>query len=540
MEKYQIIEYILEYELVEIKEIIEKFSIQPERLLSQITDYNEISFKYEIEHKEGLITVKEKVNNVIIDHTATRLVELERLWLTGLFHISELEIIFGRSRKTLYKNIQQIKQKFSTERTGDAIVQSQLNKYSYDKLQKIASYKQISVEQVIRSICEFVAKEQHLDVNLERLVELNLNYQFSDEYLAPSTIFASEIIHSIETYLKVKFINEYKINQVHHHVESSYYKYVNNIYIQRIDIENVFPRDKERFEKVATILEMLFKSMHLYYCDEELLYLSLYFLDQNDFSYLKVKVIAEEGSSKLLVERQIEENFDNFKFVTTNPDYVISTYDHFADTIVKTKFDVNDIKQISKHLKLKSNRSEETKLYFKLKSVLKKNVSLSEFSEILNTEKRQTKRSLLECMMDNGFYSFGKVESLGSTIKLISTILMERGSVSTEYLNSLVEQMNLYSTEFNLINNVALVHAPVADNIYKSDLIVMYSREGFQFTNSYVHLIIAFSAVDDVDLLLPLQDLYMLLDSPAFIEQLDLHPAATDFKRYLEKSLKKR
>lgn len=539
MEKLQFIEYILSSKVVELKEVLTKFDMNHEQFLVQINQFNKISFQQEFVVEDNLIIVKNKINNRIVDTKSNRQKELAKLWFTNQFTIDELEIIFGRSRKTLYKDIQQIKKKLLELSSTTNSIQMQLNIFTFDQLEEIANYKNITTNELLSAICNMLKTILNVDCSIREIIELNINYIENDEYAEESRIFASEVIHAIETYLKVKFINDFKKQQIARHIDTSFYKYVNNIFIPKSKLVNVFPRDSERFERISTIMEMLFKSKKLYYSEEELLYLSLYFLDVKDFAYIKVKVDEFEGSRKLYIEKQLLDNFDNFLLTNDKADYVVSSVTKTADTVIKLNFDVNDIKQISKRLKLKSNRVEETKLYFKLKSLLRKNVSLDEFSSVLTSEKRQTKRSLLECFNDEGFYSCQPTSSSSQTIEEISNLLKSRGSVGEEYQDSIKLQMELYSTEFKLINNVALIHAPIADHVYKSDLIMAYSENGFVFSNSVVNFIVAFSAIDDIDLLLPLQDLYTLLSLEDFSDYLDTKPSSKEFCSFLEQSLKK-
>ncbi len=508
-----IINYIKENNYISIKNLLDEFEVEKKDIYDTIREYNKNSFYYKVEIIDDIIYFLDNTD-IFSNKRKDRLDVLKYLYLCGIFSIEELEIIFGRNRKTLYKDIKKIKEELKEEYNKksepvDIFYQSILNNVDYEILKKIKELKRITITKIYFKLAQGIDILLELDKHQE-VMEKRLYLPYSFE----SRVLSNDIFNKIERYKKKNIIDKTIKKKLISHIESSYYRYKNKVFEKRIEVNNIIKSYADDYYEISTIIKMVFKSNNLYFSEEEILFISIYFLNNDIYQNIKVKVSSKRESMKLFMKRELEKNFYDFTFVDSEYDILVSDDINLTGDvcIVKIPFDVYEIKMLSRFLKFRKEDVLLNNLYFKIKPLLKKNIDFESFKKKINYKQTNNSLELKDYIFEDQIKIINENINWEKSIKEATKILEEKNFITNKYYEDVIKLVKMYNTETIIVDNIALIHAPISNAVLNSSFSFILNKKSIIFPNNKkVNLIILFSANNEIDLLLPLIDLHKIL-----------------------------
>ncbi|MFV0499590.1 MAG: PTS sugar transporter subunit IIA [Bacilli bacterium] len=539
----ELIEVLSNVESIDYSQLVKLLKIDIECLNTLCDQYNRISFYAQIVKSEDRVYIDNADENV--GSVRERQELMRQLYVSNCYSILEFEIIFGRSTKTIYRDLKIIRDNLQKEFKvwnvdSTSFILNEINKFKPDIVTRIMGDKKLTHSQFLEGGISSITKILEIEVDNNQILHLYINREtLSEVDKVEAAQFTRDIIKNIEYYLHMNYTNDAKRKLLQAHIESKYFAYKNRVLLQTIDPLQIVHNYKEMYSRVSPIIEMLFNVYELYCNEEEIMYIALYFLNIKDFTKLTVNVKALKGSEKILIQNQLLENFENFDFVEDKGDLTITNIPDTNDSIfIKTMFDSTDIKAISKVLDKKSNLSPELELYFKLKPLLKKSTDYDTFLNTINPPLVESRHSL-ETLVGNDLLIDSETTSWLTAIKRVCNILKSNLSTDNTYYDEIMKYINNYKTEFLISDSVALIHAPITSHIFKTDMVVIYNHEGIDFPNEKkIKLVIGFCAKSEVDMLLPLQQLYSAVTENNFENKIEGIKNQADLKEVFKFSQK--
>ncbi len=508
-----IIAYIKENNYISIKNLLDEFEVQKTDIYDTIKEYNKNSFYYKIDMIDDIIYFLDNTD-IFSNKRKDRLNVLKYLYLCGMFSIDELEIIFGRDRKTLYKDIKKIKEEIKEEyniknEPGDIFYQSILNNVDYEILKKIKELKKISINEIYVKLAEGIDALLSLD-KCQEVIEKRQYSPFPFE----SGVLSNDIFNNIQRYKKKKIIDQNIKKKLLTHIEFSYYRYKNKVFERRIEVNNIIKSYADDYYEISTIIKMVFKSNNLYFSEEEILFISIYFLNNDIYQNIKVKVSSKRESRKLFIKRELEKNFCDFTFVDNEYDILVSDDINLIGDVcvVKIPFDVYEIKMLSRFLNFRKKDVLLNSLYFKIKPLLKKNIDFESFKKKINHKSTNNSLGLKDYIFEDQIKIINENIIWEKSIKQATDILEEKNFITNKYYEDVIKLVKMYNTETIIVDNIALIHAPISNAVLNSSFSFVLNKKSIIFPNNKkVNLIILFCANNEIDLLLPLIDLHKIL-----------------------------
>ncbi len=516
-----IVELIINSAPLTTADVINILNVDANQITCAVTSYNQISFYKQIIIVDDYIEVKNKADDDI-SHLARQNL-IQQMVLANTHSISELEIIFGRSDKTIYREIKRakdaIRDHYLQFKEGDIkFVIYYVNSLDASFKQYLAKVKQTALEKLIRNTVDTINRICAIDCDADLLVNMYLGEaQISAGDKQFCIRLAEEIVDNIQKYLHMQFVNYNKIKLLEVHLETKLFAYRHNLLLKTIDYQLIVHKYMAMYKRVAPIIKMILNVHELAYSEEEVMYIALYFLNEADYRKNTVRVIAKRGSDKIMIENQLREHFENFELSENEANIIISNEKHNAQTIcVNTLFGLEDLKVIAKYIDKQKNVNEQLEMYFKLKPLLKKSVEYEDFQRCVAPLQYEENSSILSIAKDDIFWMDTSIKWL-QAIRMICRQMIANHSTDESYYLEIMKYIERYKSEFLIAKEVALIHAPITSHVYKTDIVILYNKSGFLFPNEQsVKLVIGFCAITEIDMLLPLQDLYQIITNPSF------------------------
>lgn len=529
--KNDFINYIKEKEVVEINVLIKELNLDMKYISFNIDKFNKYSCYYKITKVENILYWETK--DLFSSKKSERILVLKNLYLMSVYSIEELELIFGRNRKTLYKDIKKIKEtilmEFNTSNNNELFYQNILNEIDYLIINKTIELKKINEITIFDNIT--TSLDTLLKLNISKEVIEKRKYT-ADEVNARNL--TNDIVNNIQKYKKKKLNNKFDYKKLILHCSNSYYRYKNMVFEKRIDVKKIIKPYSNEYYEVSTIIKMVFKSNRLYYNEEEILYIALFFLDSDIYDNIKIKICSLKKSRDLFIKRELSKNFKDYSIVNENEDLIISDYNCESNNKIvlkiNTPFQIDDIKKISEYLKF--NKQDSRDLYFKLKPLLKPGIDYDKFSNTVF--KVNQKYKLEEIILEENFIFLDEQINWMDSINKTAKILENKGYITNRYKENIINLINKYSYEFTIVEGVALVHAPISNEVFNSSFSFLFNLQEIIFPKNHkIKLIILFCATNEIDLLLPLIEINELLLSKDFSEKIKEVKSETEIKKLL-------
>ncbi len=545
--KNQIIEHIKKQRYVQIESLLKTYCITYQKLQSIITQFNQSSFYYEITIVDKFVYWHE-INDVMFPtDRENRYRVLKQIWICNVYSIEQLELLFARSRKTLYKDIQQIKLELKTDwdTSENSLIyfyQNFINNLDQRIINKIKG-KNFDMQLIVRNICDNL----NLIIGEENITEqiIKLRFHPQTDYHNEARILTLDLMKNIERYQKKKISDNEVFKHLYHHINCSYWRYKSMVFTKQVDVEKLMSRYADNYYKISVVIKMILNSHKLYYNEEEIMYITLYFLNPDIYQSIKIKIVANRLSQEVLIKNELENYFVEYKIVDKNEDIIISSIpllDNTNGIFVKIPFDIYDLRNLSKMLILKRTIDSNHKLYFQLQPLLKKSVDYEQF----NNQLKQTTITPLQIndFLNSKFVIFvNESISWEQAIKISAKQLELKGYINQEYTNNIIKLVKKYNSEIVIKEGIALAHAPITDAVYQSGFSFLINKKGIIFPGEKkVHLIILFCTNNEVDVLLALQELNNILlnnDLVSALKKITTRQQLIDFLVKCRKKMKK-
>lgn len=519
----KVVEYLKSENYVDINELRKVLMLDNKALHKVIIDFNQRSFYYKIVIEDNIIYLENK--NQFPNKRHDRLRILRDVWLSGLYQMDDLEIIFGRSKKTLYKDIKWIKaditNRYVKRNCTPIIFYHQLiNEFNYAVMLKIGS-ENISKKELYTNI----ANNIYQVVGGSKITKQVVNERLSDntDFSSYAKMLTIDLINNIERYLKKKIIRNRIYEQLLVHIESSYWRYKYMVFINMIDIQQVINSNLYEYYQISMIVEMILRSHNLYSSKEEIMYITLYFLNPDIYLSINVKIDVKRGSQYALVQKELNKYFQDFNIVEEDADVVIGLVKINVENMIQVKipFDVYDIRILSRYLRFKRNNTSSYNLYLQLKPLLKQTITFNQFAAKLEAP-IYSEHLRLNCFLNSEYISIEeKALSWDVAIRKAAKILEDKMYITKTYADSIIQLVRKYNAEIMIADGIILAHAPITNDVLQSGISFLLCKKPIVFTgNKQVYLIILFCANTEVDLLLALQELNSVLGNQVTLRKI--------------------
>ncbi len=513
----QIIEHIKtqQYEQIEILQKVYKINFQELQMI--IMEFNQKSFYYEITIADAFVYWHELNDEMFPSTRDNRYWVLKQIWLCNVYSIEQLELLFARSRKTLYKDIQQIKLEIKTDwLTSDKnliyFYQNIINNLDQKILKKI-SHKTIELSTIIRNVCNNL----NLIIGVENITEQIIAIRFGPQkdYQNEARILTLDLMNNIERYQKKKICDEQVFDRLYQHIGRSYWRYKLMVFTKEVDVEKLMNRYADNYYQISIVIKMILNSHKLYYNEEEIMYIALYFLNPEIYQLIKVEINVKRLSQKTLIINELANYFKEYKIVEENGDFIISLSSSLPaknEVGVKIPFDIYDLRNLSRILILKRNINNNRTLFVKLQPLLKKSVSYEQFKKLLEVDNSTDPIQLSNFLTKEFVILNNEKMSWEQAIHISAKVLEIKMYINQQYTNNIIKLVKKYNSEIVITNGIALAHAPITDAVYQSGFSFLVNQSGIDFPGQkQVYLIILFCANNEVDVLLALQELNEML-----------------------------
>ncbi len=513
----QIIEHIKtqQYEQIEILQKVYKINFQELQMI--IMEFNQKSFYYEITIADAFVYWHELNDEMFPSTRDNRYWVLKQIWLCNVYSIEQLELLFARSRKTLYKDIQQIKLEIKTDwLTSDKnliyFYQNIINNLDQKILKKI-SHKTIELSTIIRNVCNNL----NLIIGVENITEQIIAIRFGPQkdYQNEARILTLDLMNNIERYQKKKICDEQVFDRLYQHIGRSYWRYKLMVFTKEVDVEKLMNRYADNYYQISIVIKMILNSHKLYYNEEEIMYIALYFLNPEIYQLIKVEINVKRLSQKTLIINELANYFKEYKIVEENGDFIISLSSSLPaknEVGVKIPFDIYDLRNLSRILILKRNINNNRTLFVKLQPLLKKSVSYEQFKKLLEVDNSTDPIQLSNFLTKEFVILNNEKMSWEQAIHISAKVLEMKMYINQQYTNNIIKLVKKYNSEIVITNGIALAHAPITDAVYQSGFSFLVNQSGIDFPGQkQVYLIILFCANNEVDVLLALQELNEML-----------------------------
>lgn len=487
------------------------------------------------------------------------------------YDITDLELLFGRSRKTLYKDIRAVK-----ENIADDIKRS---KYVFDEL-KIQKYINFVYSELYETIYNIDTKERDYICNrvyeyFQDLVTFEiknnydilkgysfldtitfLNCHFDDpEFINEKTKYLSnkifeELCGCLNIHLDLQPSDDLTQHLLLTHLENNFVKYQMNILDSKVIDENILFKKKEKYDFMSVVIRNVFNFNQLMINKTETIYIALYFLQHCTQKIKHVRVLCPNGLSiSKMINIQLSEYFTNFQIVTNSNDPVdliittMNTVDSLncADTLVIQKiFDTETIKSINKYLELKVDENIDIyKIYDQMKDILRPEISYKEFKYrfIISKNSMNLKRSpmLCELIQEKFVHFYEEAPSWEMSILNGAKILEDQLCVDSSYGQSMIDSVKKNGPYIVLVDEFAMPHAVNDGNILKTSMSLTIYKEPVIFPkDKKVHVMLMLASVDSKEHLNALAELTNFLSDINFVSKVKKCKDYSQIQKILE------
>jgi mannitol/fructose-specific phosphotransferase system IIA component (Ntr-type) len=170
-------------------------------------------------------------------------------------------------------------------------------------------------------------------------------------------------------------------------------------------------------------------------------------------------------------------------------------------------------------------------MYFK-----DKNISV-EYNEALEV---QIKRKGLIELLENKIILNNKQLSWQEAIVKASKPLFDEGSITEEYIDDIFSLVESKGPYFIITPGVALVHSKPSQNVHKTSIALMVSKESIAFNEEKsVKIMIMLALRDNKEHLLAMTDILTLFEKDETVHELIGQDSVESISQYLLKHLKK-
>jgi mannitol/fructose-specific phosphotransferase system IIA component (Ntr-type)/galactitol-specific phosphotransferase system IIB component len=412
-----------------------------------------------------------------------------------------------------------------------------------------------------------------------KLTELFLgshSYNFNSSFYAnwiELEISVNELIREVGEKIGVDFSRDkVLIDGLINHLRPAIYRIKNDISLENPISEEVKQVYGDLFYTIQGVVNKDLKNyIGREIPEEEISYLTIHFKTAID---RKVSLKTESknvilvcgfgyGSSKLLAQK-LQEKYDlNIVDVLPYHQFISTDIPLDVDLVISTMNIAEEINYpfpIIKVNPILSKQDRDKLEEYGLREAPKK-VSLSKFMELIKKEcdVKNEKKLILgikKLLKDHIYddrkefksytlYSFLKESNIKfeeeakdweAAVRTAGEILVKNGSVNDDYVEDMVEAVKTNGTYMIIGNKIALPHARVEKNVYKTDMSLIKFNQPVEFPDGKkIRVMLAFSSFDQNEHIQALVELINLIEDHEFFEFLLDCDDPFIFKDYLQK-----
>lgn len=360
------------------------------------------------------------------------------------------------------------------------------------------------------------------------------------------------------------------------HMKPTIYRLKNNIKLENSILTEVLNSYSTLFEETKEALKDIENYLGISFSDDEISFLTIYFKSAIDRNKQRVKRIKKVlivcghgyGTSSLL-EQQLKESY-TINIIKKIPrhllektlreeevDLIVSTVEISKELLipivkVNSILTPEDIKKLDKYSLLKQKRkyllSSILKLVEDSCEVKNKNQLINDLNNyfehrlINDLEEIEGKEyGLIDFLKEGNIIFSDAVDTWEETIKITGKKLIENKSITEEYINSMIENINKFGPYVIITDKIAIPHAQMEKGVLKTDMCLLLLKKSILFPeNKEVQLILTFSSKDNKGHLLALSELIELINNKNFIEKIIKIKRKTEVIKFLKNALKEK
>lgn len=360
------------------------------------------------------------------------------------------------------------------------------------------------------------------------------------------------------------------------HIKPTIYRLKNNIKLENSILTEVLNSYSKLFEETKKALGDIENYLGMNFSDDEIAFLTIYFksaIDRNNQRVKKIKKILivcghGYGTSSLL-EQQLKENY-TINITKKIPRYLLekTLREEEVDLIVSTVeiskelsvplVKVNsiltseDIKNLDSYSLLKQKRKYllsgilklvESSCEIRNKNQLIKDLNNYFKHRLINDleEKEEREYGLIDFLKDGNIIFYDEVNTWEKVIKITGKKLIENNSITTEYIDSMIENINKFGSYVIITDKVIIPHAQNEKGVLKTDMCLLILKKPILFPeNKEVQIVLTFSSKDNKEHLSALGELIELINNRIFIEKLLKTKRDMDVLKLIKNTLKKK
>ncbi len=457
----------------------------------------------------------------------------EKLFLYFLIKkdMDQLEHIFGRSRKTLYKDISAVKQKFIDQHKNQPIDIYAIRKY-INKLNMLdEETSSINIANIVDQIIDL-----KVDISIDGIkVSGNDAKQYLENMHEASFLFSEDDVDKLmNDIIELFYVNldisikEKRKKTLFNHLYSNYPNYTHNILIEGSVDFFVNETIKQKAKISYALLKGLFNTKGLFLSSYESFLISLYFLVQ-DREMNNVYLDISSASVKLLVMEHISSTFKNVTFIESNDyDLCISDKEVTGDNIINISQRISFdwlFENLHNYLTTKDSTNVSTiKLFSDLKKVDFENLSYKQFKKMCLT-------SNVNDVSPNNVFNKGQIKylpretTLEDLTNFITTIFVKEEACDNNFGLRVRENIDNCAI---LENKIVLLHSKDA-TMYKTEFAFIKAEYPICIgDNGEFQYFLAFSTINDEKFYNAMEHLVKIISDDKFIYELESCSSTSD------------
>lgn len=516
-----------------IQELADILDVTPQTIRNKIKQINIDS---------QLIINKNNVLELVdLEHKPTKLNEIEYIIFNILIDnvkVTQLASDLFRSEKTIYRKVSEQKKLIKKE-----ILENFLQAHLYVEQHYYDYYDLVSIKNNNKDYFHKLLYNSKLyDYEGIEFEEVLLMIKDLNEH--KNTLFVDEAESFYERFIKFLQSSSFKVNlteqtsqELKSHIVGSYLRYKYTIEDAQIDSSNVFAKYYKEYNIASFNFKLFFSLENMQILPEEIAYLFVLLIKNISKvdSVKDVAIFCENGvASAYFVKEQLNQYFKNFNviFVGKRPKVIDNFYkDNLliisvgskltADNIitVSVKLTKKDLENLSYKLDYKyGDESDGNELYYRLRNLLKNDVTIDDFKN--NLQQMKKGELMFKDLINEEFIRKEKsVATWQDSIKECAKPLLEKGYITPEYINAMIENVIEFGTYIILIDGFALPHSKPEDGSLKLGISMLVLDEKIKYPgDKEVGVILTLSSIDNTTHLNALMNLTKLLERDNIID----------------------
>ncbi|MGL4588653.1 MAG: PTS sugar transporter subunit IIA [Mycoplasmatales bacterium] len=504
----------------------------------------------------------EKLMSRIDPRQRTRYIEAFVLY--NEFEFERLEIVFGRSRKTLYKDIANaritLENEFQKKNQSLTYLEvqcyvNQVYKYLIVSARNVTEEER---EQIVQAVLRTLRSDFKVSImgttqcqGDDQFIQINKNFGSCIQPNNQKVVkLISELTSNLKQLLDIELTKSTK-EMLRRYLGSNIGSYTYNILETDESIKPLVVKYEQQFAIFDLLLNKIFTEFNLFTNELENTYITLIILSEEPKLKKKVMLVWDDSEfTTLAVKLQLTDLFENFEFVqpleNQSADIIITNRLSFTNEKHGTKviyvqnfLTENNLEKLSKILKLNSSiEYDALRMYNSIEDMLNSSISFSKFKRrFINVFLNATivRRPMLKELLNiEVITKEKKVENWESAIKLCASPLVKQAKIKEPYVQAMIDVIKEYGSYVVLVDGFAMPHANRIDLVNETSISLLILEEEVIFPGEKpVNVIMCIASVNSEEHLNALSELFNLLKDSDFVKRLLKMENENEILKYL-------